>query len=76
MLLSCSSSDARLLVALRSAALQQQSAPLVPPGTVPSLTHLGLMFLYPPGAGLSVRELTGDMQLSKKELAETQASAG
>ena len=28
------------------------------------------------GAGLSVRELTGDMQLSKKELAETQARAG
>lgn len=26
----------------------------------------------PPAAGLSVRELTGDMQLSKKELAETQ----
>lgn len=29
-----------------------------------------------PCAGLSVRELTGDMQLSKKELAETQASPG
>mgnify|MGYP001811046471 CR=1 FL=1 len=26
--------------------------------------------------GLSVRELTGDMQLSKKEMAETQASGG
>ncbi len=27
-------------------------------------------------AGLSVRELTGDMQLSKKELAETQVGLG
>lgn len=42
----------------------------------PWLHHNLSLAVAPCPAGLSVRELTGDTQLSKKELAETQASSG